>query len=331
MRASGHVQVHPRSGDRAGETVERDVTQDARRTRVALEVEPAEPEVEVGREARRLPDHRLHPVAPELVAVAVEEDVDVLLDRLGREELGIGAPEERLRATCAELHEPPDPALRVREHEVVLPGIGAVVGIEPRVHPPELGEAHRHVAVVEDDRDAEPLAEHVRDAAEMGHRDREDDDRVRLLLLDQALEVPLPAGRHPARDRLARELVERRLVRARLRPSQIAVALHAGEDVAHRLVRLALAVRRVRRGAPPRRLDRPAAVRRDHEVDACLVHPLPQLPPRGRAAVAEVEIDRGSRGEDLRRAHQYAPLRAMTAGIVLAMIETSSQTDQFSR
>ena len=37
---------------------------------------------------------------------------------------------------------------------------------------------------------------------------------------------------------------------------------------------------------------RPAAAVRRHEVDAGLVEPLPELPPGGRAAVAEVEVDR---------------------------------------
>ena len=200
MREAGHVQVHPRGRDRSCEAVERDVA--ARRGPSPVspwKSRPPSAEVEVGREAGRLPDHRLHPVASELVAVAVEEHVDVLLDRLRREELGIGAPEERLGAPRSELEQPPDPALRVREHEVVLPRVRAVVRVEARVHPAELGEAHRHVAVVEDDRDPEPLSQCVRDAAEMGHWDGEDDDRVGLLVLDEPLEVTLPAGRHPAR------------------------------------------------------------------------------------------------------------------------------------
>src|SRR3954453_6448768 len=43
--------------------------------------------------AGRLADPRLHPLAPELVAVAVEEHVHRLLHRLRREELGIRTPE----------------------------------------------------------------------------------------------------------------------------------------------------------------------------------------------------------------------------------------------
>ena len=126
-------------------------------------------------------------------------------------------------------------------------------------------------------------------------------------VLDEALEVPLPARRDPARDRLARELVERRLLGARLGAAEVAVALHAREHVADRLVRLALAVGRVRRGSPPGRLDRPAAIRRDDEVDAGLVHPLPELPPGRRAAVAEVEVDRGRGREDLRASASVRP------------------------
>ena len=97
----------------------------ARVADVALEVAAAEREVRVRQRARRLADHRLHPVAPELVAVAVEEDVVLLLDLLRREELGIGAPEDRLGAPRAELAQPLEPALGVRDHEVVLGRIGA--------------------------------------------------------------------------------------------------------------------------------------------------------------------------------------------------------------
>src|SRR6185437_1890827 len=62
--------------------------------------------------------------------------------------------------------------------------------------------------------------------------------------------------------------------------------------------RLALVKGRVRRGAPPRRLDRPAAVGGHDEVDTLLAEALPELPPGGGAAVAEVEVDRGRDRED---------------------------------
>ena len=270
---------------------------------VPLEVEPAEGEVELGRDSRRLADHRLHPVAPELVAVAVEEDVDVLLDRLRREELRVGGPEERLGTAGAELEQARDAALGVRDDEVVLERVGAVVRVEAGVHAAVLGEAHGHVAVVEDDRDPVPLAQRRRDPAQMRHRNGVDDDRIRPLALDEPLEVLLPARRHPAPDRLAGDLVERALPGVGLLAAQVAVALHAGERVADDLVRLALAVGRVRRDAPPGRLHRAAAVGRHDEVDPGLVHPLPELPPRGRAAVAEVEVDRRGDREDLRRRH----------------------------
>ena len=120
------------------------------------------------------------------------------------------------------------------------------------------------------------------------------------LALDEPLEVPAPARRHPAPDRLphrggrpssssGRSSSRRRCVSplSRARPSR------AERE------RLALAIGRVRRGPPPGRLHRPAAVRRDDQVDAALVQPLPELPPRRRAAVAEVEVDGGRDGEDL--------------------------------
>ena len=118
------------------------------------------------------------------------------------------------------------------------------------------------------------------------------------LPLDEPLEVAPPARGHDPPDRLARDAVEGALVGRVLAAAEVAVALEPREPVAHGGVRLGLAIGRVRRDAPPRRLDRPAAVRRDDEVDACLVHPLPELPPRGRAAVAEVEVDRRRDGKD---------------------------------
>ena len=68
----------------------------------------------------RLAHERLHPLAPELVAVAVEEDVVLLLDLERPEELRIRRPEDGLGATRAELEQPGEPALGVREQEVVL-------------------------------------------------------------------------------------------------------------------------------------------------------------------------------------------------------------------
>ena len=200
---------------------------------------------------RRLAHHRLHPVTSELVAVAVEEDVDLLLDVLRREELGVGAPVERLRPPRAELEQAWDPSLRIRDHEVVLPRIRAVVRVEPRVHPSVLGQAHRDVAVVEHDRDAVALAQRLRDTPEVRHRDGEHDHGVGPLRLDQALEVPLPTRRDPAGDRLSRELVDCRLVGIRLGPPKVAIALHARQDVSHHLIGLAFAKRRVRSDPPP--------------------------------------------------------------------------------
>ena len=209
---------------------------------VALEVTAAERELELGRGAARLADHRRHPVPAELVAVAVEEDVVHLLDAPRREELGIGAPEDRLRAARAELAQPPEPALRVRDDEVVLGRIGAVVVVEAGVHAAELGQAHWHVAVVEDHRHAEALAQVRGDAAEVRHRHGEDDDRVDVALaLEHPGQVAPPARRHPAPDRLPRDLVERRLVGRVLRPAQVPVALDAREPGPNRGEALALA------------------------------------------------------------------------------------------
>src|SRR5262245_3094589 len=195
VRAAREAEVHSRGRDRAREDVERHVTGQAGAARVATEVASPEREVDVRQRARGLADERRPPVAPELVAVAVEPDVDLLVDRLRREEVCVGAPEDGLGAARAELEQPIEPAFGVRDDEVVLARIGAVVVVEAGVHAAELGQAHRHVAVVEDDRDPEPLAQRRRDAPEVRHRHREDDDRVGPLLLDESLEMAEPARR----------------------------------------------------------------------------------------------------------------------------------------
>src|SRR4029453_11924274 len=122
--------------------------------------------------------------------------------------------------------------------------------------------------------------------------DREDEDGVGPLALDETVEMAAPPRRHHPPDRLPREPVERAVLGAVLGTPQVAIALQPGQAVAQSGVALAFTIGRVRRSAPPRRLDRTAAVRRDDEVDPGLVEPLPELPPRGRAAVAEVEVDR---------------------------------------
>src|SRR5262249_51244739 len=116
-----------------------------------------------------------------------------------------------------------------------------------------------------------------------------------------------------------------------------AISLDPCDDISHARERLALAVARVRRRPPPGRLDRPAAVRRDDQVAACLVEPLPELPPRRRAAVAKVEVDgRGDR-EDLRGLHgpQYcegvcrrivAPIRYLNGNGVLGCCSPTART-----
>src|SRR5213079_1799556 len=90
---------------------------------VSPEVTPAEGEVGVQAPAR-LADHRRRPLLAELVAVAVEEDVRLLVDVVGPEELGVGSPEDCFGPAGAELAESVEPALRVRDDELVLRGIG---------------------------------------------------------------------------------------------------------------------------------------------------------------------------------------------------------------
>src|SRR5919197_6723130 len=253
--APREVQVDPRRGDGAVEGVEGDVADEARAAGVALEVVAAEGEVDLREAPARLADERAHPVAPELVAVAVEEDVRLLLDPKRPEELRVGGPEDGLGAAGAELLEPGQAALGVREHEVVLGRIGAVVVVEARVHSSELRQAHRHVAVVEDDRDAEALAQVRRDPAQVAHRNSEDDDRCDIALaLEDPLHVALPARGDDAPDELALKAVG--VAGVGLGPAQVAVAFEPGGEVADAGVGLALAVGGVGLGAPPGALDR---------------------------------------------------------------------------
>ena len=179
-----------------------------------------------------------------------------------------------------------------------------MVGVEAGVHASVFRERHRDVAVVEGDRNPEALPERGRNPAKVRHGHGEDDHGVRPLCLDQVLQMPLPARSYPAADRLACELVEAALLRVHLHPAQVAIPFEPRECAAHGLVRLALSERWVASYSPPRCLDRAPAVGRHHEVDPRLVHPLPELPPRRRAAVTEVEVDRRRDGEDLRRPHR---------------------------
>src|SRR5712671_6520590 len=127
MRATGDVEIDPRRRDRSREDVERNVADHARGTDVAAEVLSAQGEVELRKPATRLADELAHPLAPEFVAVAVEEDVVLLLDVQRSEELRVRRPEDRLGTTGAQLEQARNPAFGVRQHEVVLRGIGAVV------------------------------------------------------------------------------------------------------------------------------------------------------------------------------------------------------------
>src|SRR6266511_474768 len=312
VRAARDVEVDARARDRLREHVEGHVADEARVADVAAEVAPAEREVDLPILPARLPDEGLHPFAAELVAVAVEEHVVLLLDRRGLEHLGVGGPEDGLCAARAELTEPLEPAFGIREHQVVFGGISTVVVVEAGVHAAELGQAHRHVAVVEDDGNSESLAQPRRDAAEVRHRHREDDDGGDVAFaLEDALEVALPTRRDIAPDRPAGEPVRDCVLRLLLSAPEQRVALEPGGDATCPREELRLAVERVRSRPPPGRLDRPPPVGRDDEVDADLVEALPDLPPGGGAAVAEVEIGRRGDREDLGcRGHRLSMAKA---------------------
>src|SRR5206468_12995030 len=91
--------------------------------------------------------------------------------------------------------------------------------------------------------------------------------------------------------------------------SHVRVATQSRNTPTRPFEQLALALARVGLGAPPGRSDRGAAVRRQDQIDAGLVHPLPDLPPRRRAAVAEREVDGRDDREDLRRPDPRALVR----------------------
>src|SRR5207253_698230 len=150
VRTARQIEVDPRGADRARKDVERNASDQARTSRVTAEVAAAEREVDVLQPSARLPDERAHPLAAELVAVAVEEDVVLLLDVHRHEELRIDAPEDGLNAPCTELLQAGGAAFRVADDEVVLAWIGPVVVVETGVHAAELRPAHRNVAVVID-------------------------------------------------------------------------------------------------------------------------------------------------------------------------------------
>ena len=144
----------------------------------------------------------------------------------------------------------------------------------------------------------------------MRHRHGEDHHRVDVALALQHLrQMTAPARSDPAPDRLPRRAVERGVLGPHLGAAEIPVTLQSGKPAAGGREALALDPGRVRRRPPPGRLDRPAPVRRDDQVGADLVEPLPQLPPSRRAAVAVVEVDRGRDNEDFRRLHQRGSLR----------------------
>src|SRR4051794_16997237 len=117
MRAARDVEVDPRARDRLREDVEGDVADRACVPDIATKVPATEREVDLGIAAARLADELLHPLPPELVSVAVEEDVVLLLDGGGVEQLRVGGPEHGFRAARTELAQTFEPAFRVREHE----------------------------------------------------------------------------------------------------------------------------------------------------------------------------------------------------------------------
>src|SRR5258707_15491640 len=110
MRAARHVQVDACGRDRARKNVERHVADRPGGADVAAKVASAEREVDVPQLPARLADELAHPLAAELVAVAVEEDVVLLLARLRPEQPRVGGPVKRLRPARTALEQGRNPA-----------------------------------------------------------------------------------------------------------------------------------------------------------------------------------------------------------------------------
>src|SRR6185369_15971752 len=98
---SRDVQVDAAGGDDVREEIDGEVAELAGSADVAAKVRATEDEVDLGEPPARLADQLAHPVPAELVAVRVEEDVVLLLDRERGKELRVGAPEQSLGTLCA--------------------------------------------------------------------------------------------------------------------------------------------------------------------------------------------------------------------------------------
>ena len=170
VRTARDAEVDACGRDRPREDVERHVADQPRVAGVAAEVAPAEREVDVGQRvatARRPSppssrggtcrrSRRRRRPAPSRRPAA----------RRTRGRRPRRRPAPRRAPSSRSRSRPPSEFERT---SVVLGRIGVVVPVEAGVHASELGQAHRHVAVVEDDRHAEPLAQRGRDPAQVRH------------------------------------------------------------------------------------------------------------------------------------------------------------------
>src|SRR4029078_1800489 len=93
MRPPRDVEVETAPRDRLCEDVERDVADQPCVADVTAGIGTAEREVDLRVQTARVTAERLHPLTAELVSVAVEEDVVLLVDSHRLEELGICRPE----------------------------------------------------------------------------------------------------------------------------------------------------------------------------------------------------------------------------------------------
>ena len=160
--SSRHVEVDPRSGDRARKCVERHVPEERAPDPCppGSRAHPARcPDRVRGSTARR-PSSSSSP--GETCRRSRRRRRRPPSRRPGARRTRDRRPSTTLRPARTELEQPSDPSLRVRQHQVVLPRIRAVIRVEAGVHSPELRKAHRYVAVVEDDRYAEPGAKRRR-------------------------------------------------------------------------------------------------------------------------------------------------------------------------
>ena len=265
-----------------------------------VEAVPADCEPRLVQRGRRGADHGVEPAVAVLGGVAVEEDVDVLVDLDRGVELWVGRVVERVGAAGAERAELVLAADGVRQHAVELPEVRPVVDPKAGREPAMAGQARRDVAVVEQDRSIEAGAQLAGDAAEVVRRHRDQDDGIdRLMGRQDRRQVAHPARRRDGVGEAAYGGPGPAL--ATVAPDGTRPASEGQQRSAGRRVGVAGEPRRVGVRGPPRGGRDRTVVGGHVERGAALVETLEQLPPCGRRREGRIEIERRADDEQGRR------------------------------